>query len=70
MTLEEYLTTMTNRFESYKKMTKGKGLTMGMIETKVVLGHHNVAIGGATAILHDHSIIGSIVLAEDAVLAI
>ena len=69
VTLEDYLTTMTIIFESYKKMTKGKVLTMSMIETKL-LGHHNIAIGGATAILHDNSIIGSKVLAEEAILAI
>ena len=69
ITLEEYLMTMTTIFESYEKMTKGKVLTISMIESKL-LGHHNVAVGGATAIVHDHSIIGSKVLAEDAVLAI
>ena len=68
ITLEDYLTTMTIIFQTYQKMTKGKVLTMSMIETKL-LGHHNVAIGGATAIVHDHSS-GSNVLAEDAVLAI
>ena len=68
ITLEDYLTTMTIIFQTYQKMTKGKVLTMSMIETKL-LGHHNVAIGGATAIVHDLSS-GSNVLAEDAVLAI
>ena len=50
-------------------MTKGKILTMSMIETEL-LGHHSIAIGGATAIVHGHSITGSKVLAQDAVLAI
>ena len=67
--LEEYLMMMTIIFKSYVKMTKGKVLTMSMIESKL-LGHHNVAIGGATAIVHDYSIIGSKVLAEEAILAV
>ena len=41
---------------------------MNIIETKL-LGHHNVAIGGATAIVHDYSS-GSNAMTEDAVLAI
>ena len=69
MTLEEFLKKMTIMFKSYEKMTKGKVLTMSMTESKLV-GHHDVAISGATAIVHDRSIISSKVLAEDAVLAI
>ena len=71
ISLEEYLTTMTTIFETYEKMTKGATkLTMQMIEARLLVGHHNVAIGGATAIVHDHSIDTSNVLARDAVLAI
>ena len=49
-------------------MTKGRVLTMSMIDAR--LGHHNVAIGGATAIVHDHSSNTTDVLAHDAVSAI
>ena len=65
---EEYLMMMTTIFETYKKMTKVAAvLTMQMIETRQ--GHHYVAIGGATAIVHDHST-DTNVPARDAVLAI
>ena len=35
-------------------MTKGGNLIMMMIEEKLQVDHHNVAIGGATTIVHDH----------------
>ena len=35
-------------------MTKGGNLIMMMIEEKLQVDYHNVAIGGATTIVHDH----------------
>ena len=67
MTLEEFLTMMTTIFEAYQKMTKGAVLTKKTIEARQ--GHHNVAIGDATAIVNYHGRRTN-VLSEDAVFAI
>ena len=54
ITLEEFLTMMTAVFNTYNRMTKGGNLTMAMIEDKLQVDHHNVAIGDTMTIVHDH----------------
>ena len=55
MSLEEYLTTTTTIFETYKKDHRGSALTIDIIETMMKEGEDDVGIDGALPIVHPPS---------------